>query len=1332
MDIALTLSVDSALVVGSTVRVTATATAAGTPLDDPRFAFTSSDTAVVAVRGPDSLFARSRGAVDITVRLVSSLLPGDAPSVTARVHVVVGSVVAESSTVTFASLGDTLRVAAIGLDATGSLVAALPRWSSTDTTRVRVDSLTGRMTARGNGTAEVIAALDGKADTVAVTVQQVLARYTFSPAAVFLDALAATQVVTATGRDARDNPMAGVPPVFTADDATIVLVGAASGAVTSLLNGQTVVRATRGGVTDSFQVTVAQRATSVFIQPAPIPPLTSIGQQVQLSVRAFDRNAVEIQGATPAWFTLDPQRITVSSAGLVTAQAVGNADVIASLGGVNDTSSVTVTNDPVVVAVTPDTATATSVGDTVVFAVAVTNGIGAAIANAGVSWRTPDTTIVRVLPDGRTITLATGFARVIAQAGLTADTGFVISTNQVAFVDIGPAARTLTALADVDTPAVSIANARGAPLPRTAVGWTSDDQAVARVNAQGFVTAVDTGTTWIRATGGFFTDSVQYTIQNLPTSIVVGGRTVDTLTGLGQALVYPVTVRNRRNAVIPNAPVSWRSTDRTVVDTVQGDTAVAVGFGGTLLIAQAAAGVEDTAALAVVNLTRLVVDNSVVVPAGTPRTGTGGRPYARIQDAVDAADANDTVFVRRGLGSYAETVALTKRLTLLGDSGSTGAASTFLGSNRNPSFLPLIAHDTGSAGITAITTAPQTIRYLAVRHTLDGPALEADGSDVTVEYFYVNPAGGSRIGRGLSVRNSPSGTGIRRSAVRSVRGYGIRLENVQGATIFSDSVIGVDSVAGSEEGAAVRIVGGGSIILSSNLMREAQGPLVSADGSTGLSIVFNQFFGRQTQVRLDNVAGSAQTAVVSNTFDLNPVTGNDNLVSANDGRAGLLIQNTNFTGTSLFVGTNTFTGPPLTNVLGWQGSTIDAIRLADARLVIIQVNTFRSVRYALRTQNATASQLFRAVADSVSGLLSAEGLDTLTLTSDTVRVAAGNCIIHPATVTVGGVAVAHDEPSSIIVTTSRFDRCSAFSGAGGAISVQSPAGATPDLNIQRSAIVNLPLNAYAIYFQGGDFSADSNVLAASTVPGDTARNGGGSFAALQVERAVTAYISRNAITDFHRRAGASLAATTDLKFGANRITRNGSGFHFLGDGSFGNTLAITACATCGGRGLNAVFDNDTLGFSTLGGLTGTFPDSIWWGDGRGPRSGGFATGDSVLAGGITLTHADAPPDTGTAAAALRLIRGNGTTAPAGTAALPQLTVRVVDAAGRPVPGVSVTFTVTAGGGSFAGPSSVAVVSNADGLAEANLTLGAAPGTNTVTVTGTALPLGTVTFSLTGT
>ncbi len=817
---------DSTIVVGAARRLAPTATANGAPLDRARFLYVSDDTSVIAVEG-DSLVARRRGSALVTIRLESALLGADPPSLARTFLAVADTVYADSASVTFESLGDTLTLEAYAVDAAGETLAGVaPDWFSTDTTVVSV-TRTGRLFARGVGTASVYAQVDNVLTRVTVRVTQELERYSFGATAVVIDALGATLQLAIQARDERGNPIPNLPPMLSIDDASIASLSQ-SGQLTSLRNGSTQVYAERDDVIDSVTVTVDQRATLIAITE-PNPPLTALGSTLPLTARAFDRRIVEIQDASPAWFTLDPVRARVSSAGEVTALGTGTARVIAVLDAAIDTTTLTISNDVVSVVVDPDTAYASSLDDTLQFAAEGFNDLDNQVATT-FTWVTPDSTIVRVLSDGRAIARGVGLARVIAQVGSRADTGIAVVTNTPVSIVFSQDQRTLTSLGATDTPTVQIRNARNVLLGRGAATWTSDDAAIARVSAIGQVTAVDTGQTYIRATAGAITDSVLYSVENRPVSIVIQGRTADTLTVLGQALVLRTDVRNGRAVPIPQAQVTWRSTDLSVVDTVPlaNDSAVAIGFGTAQLIAQAAAGVEDTVTIVVRNLSRIFVDNAIVA---SPRVGTLSRPYARIQDAVDAADANDTIVIRRGTGSYAETVALTRRLYLLGDS------AAFVAAGRNPAALPLLAHDTGLAGLTIYTSAPQTIRYLAIRHTLDGPAIDANGSDVTLQYVYVNPQGTvtSRIGRGISIANSPSGTNLNTVVVDSVRGYGVRLETVSNATLRSVVAIGVDSLLG-DAGAGIAILGGSGTQVTNSLVRLARVGLLAGSFASALRL----------------------------------------------------------------------------------------------------------------------------------------------------------------------------------------------------------------------------------------------------------------------------------------------------------------------------------------------------------------------------------------------------------------------------------------------------------------------------------------------------------------
>ncbi|MCE9572652.1 MAG: FG-GAP-like repeat-containing protein [Deltaproteobacteria bacterium] len=97
--------------------------------------------------------------------------------------------------------------------------------------------------------------------------------------------------------------------------------------------------------------------------------------------------------------------------------------------------------------------------------------------------------------------------------------------------------------------------------------------------------------------------------------------------------------------------------------------------------------------------------------------------------------------------------------------------------------------------------------------------------------------------------------------------------------------------------------------------------------------------------------------------------------------------------------------------------------------------------------------------------------------------------------------------------------------------------------------------------------------------------------------------------------------------------------------------------------------------------------------------------------------------------ALTLVRtaGDNQAGVVSTALASPFVVTVRDAAWNPVPGVTVSFAVASGGGSL---SATTVQTNAQGLAQTTLTLGASAGLNTVTATAPVLTGSPITFTAT--
>ena len=95
---------------------------------------------------------------------------------------------------------------------------------------------------------------------------------------------------------------------------------------------------------------------------------------------------------------------------------------------------------------------------------------------------------------------------------------------------------------------------------------------------------------------------------------------------------------------------------------------------------------------------------------------------------------------------------------------------------------------------------------------------------------------------------------------------------------------------------------------------------------------------------------------------------------------------------------------------------------------------------------------------------------------------------------------------------------------------------------------------------------------------------------------------------------------------------------------------------------------------------------------------------------------------------IALVSGGGQRVAVGERFLAALVVKVTDAGGRSVSGVSVAWAVTAGGGSL---SATSVTTGATGEAAVFLTSGSAEGQNTVTATAAGLTGSSVTFTATG-
>ncbi len=1269
---------DTLLSIGTVERPTLRVERDGQPVADPVLLLTTANPDVISVTGPgDSLVAAGLGEAVVTVQMRSSLLPDGGVRWTRSLHVVLQDLVLDRATVSMGSAGDTATLHARALGARGVEYAVPISWRSGDTTCVVVND--GRLLSRRACATEVIAYAGNDTARATVRVEQLLARFALSPQTVTLLAINDTARVLAVALDGADGPISGIVPFWDSENRSIAEVDA-SGLVTARGAGTTYIAASKGPVRNVVRVDVRQRGQRVVL-PDGIQVLHSLGERFHLMATAYDAAGVAIPDSSRiVWRSLNEGVASVAPFGWVTGISIGTARIIAELDGVSDTAAVEVRNDPVTLSLDPRDTTLASVNDAMTLRAVVRNALGAVIAGAAPTWLSSSSIVASVAPGaapmGAVVALGRGTATITASyATLTAQTTVTV-TNAPVSIDILPVSDTIRAIGGTITPAVNVRNARGDTVPVSYLTWTSRNEAVATVNA-GLVVGRDTGRVVIVASSGGVRDSLIVVVRNDAVSLALDA-TVDTLTRAGQQVVYTATVRNALGAPITGLPVTWRSTI-TSVATVSNGTVTSTGFGSTLIIAQTSS-LADTVMLTVRNLTLLHVDNTT---SGGLRVGTASRPYSTIGAALADADGGDTVFVHVGVRPYAEQLSLASGLTLLGDE------SAYRANGNDPLRLPVIAHNSGAAAILVSGASPVVIRSIAVRHTVDGPAVDATGANVRIENVHVNPGATSRIGRGILLRGTASGSSVTDSRISAVTAYGIRVESVANVQITRVVVDGVDAAGGS--GAGIQLLGGSGALVQYSVVRATTGARIQLDTTVSARVLFDTLSGRHQLVRLTGVSGA--TAVSDNVFTLDLQASDPfSAGSASDGSSALEI--TRSSGVS--VQRNVFSES--------SGHAMDAIRFIDSRAAsyggaIIDANRFVGGRYSVRSTRSSWG-MRNSRSDNAMIAVVADDADSISLSSDTLGNVAGK----------GCVDVSGTRPL-VVVTGGWYSACTVAGADTGAAAI-SVRGSSAGLTVVDAFFSGA--DATAIDFSGNAVSVTNSTLSGAGVRTVSRFRRGAAISAT----ASSADVLSSSITYYAGLTGISLAATT-LSIQNDRIALNGTGVIVSG--------WLTASVTG-----NDIADNSVLGLTNAQ-ILSLPASSDWWGDDRGPRrsANADAVGDSTV-GSVNFTPVAVTPHyPGAVWSALRLVRGNNQVSQR-FKPLPQyFTVRVIDASGRPVAGVTVTFEVTSGGSTFAGASSVTVTSNSSGLAEARLTLDKNAGVSTAIAYPEGNRQNGVTFTATG-
>lgn len=320
-----------------------------------------------------------------------------------------------------------------------------------------------------------------------------------TPASVSLTALGDTVRLAAEVRDQNGRAIAGATVTWASGDPSVAAVNA-SGLVTAEDNGSTAVTATAGSASETASVMVMQVADRVAVTP-PGDTLVA-GDTLRLSAEAFDAKGHGVANASFTWASSDAGVAVVDTAGLVTGEGAGEAEITATAGPASAGARlVVVAAEPTTVSVTPDSVELAVLGDTVRLQAEVRDQLGRPMTGTAIAWTSGDASVAAVDSAGLVRAVGNGTATITARAGTVSASAEVTVTQLAASVAVTPNSGQVEVGLTLQLSAGAF-DAGGSAIPNATFSWSSSDETVATVDSTGLVRGVADGTAIITAVSG--------------------------------------------------------------------------------------------------------------------------------------------------------------------------------------------------------------------------------------------------------------------------------------------------------------------------------------------------------------------------------------------------------------------------------------------------------------------------------------------------------------------------------------------------------------------------------------------------------------------------------------------------------------------------------------------------------------------------------------------------------------------------------------------------------------------------------------------------------------
>jgi uncharacterized protein YjdB len=450
-----------------------------------------------------------------TLVRVTSEGVGDSARVRVRPDPVVSVVLKPDSLVL--TVGDTVQLAAVALNAEGQVLERVVYWEGDDTTILSVDHA-GAVVALREGVALVTATAGGITASAVATVRMPnLAALDVRPASLVLE-VGDTATLTALARDAEGRVVERAV-TWESTDPSVLSVDT-HGVVQGLGEGTARVTATIDQLSATAMVTVSRRS-AVHLTVEPDSLALEVGDVATLVARARD-GADQVLDRAPIWSSSSPTVASVTSTGRVVAHHPGQAEVRALLDGMVATASVKVTEgSPSLASITVEPTTLLLVSGEVVELTATVWDDAGNVMDSPVTWTSDDPAVATVTSDGEVEARGSGSALITAAAGsITTPVSVKVTPLPAPSIEVRPDLGELT-------PGETLqfaAHLSGFPAGVTEddVLWITSDLRVATASTDGRVQAVAPGVTEVVASLIGAADTTVVTVVEPPVPMPLG------------------------------------------------------------------------------------------------------------------------------------------------------------------------------------------------------------------------------------------------------------------------------------------------------------------------------------------------------------------------------------------------------------------------------------------------------------------------------------------------------------------------------------------------------------------------------------------------------------------------------------------------------------------------------------------------------------------------------------------------------------------------------------------------------------------------------------------